>query len=188
MLRVFFQCVLQNTEKELSSLVANPRQFSFVCVCLSACSVVSDSVIPRTITCYAPLCMEFSRQEYRSGLPFPFPGDLPNTGIKLWSPRLLHSRQILYYCIPWEAVSSVPTQAQSWNSSSLLIGDIPSKAHSFLNHPYTQKFHKSERPKTGPTSVVGMSTVTVVCASMFAPTEGHLSTFCSLYMTKLFSV
>jgi len=26
--------------------------------------------------------MEFSRQEYWSGLPFPTPGDLPNAGIK----------------------------------------------------------------------------------------------------------
>ena len=30
-------------------------------------------------------CMEFSRQEYWSGLPFPPPGDLPNPGIKLTS-------------------------------------------------------------------------------------------------------
>ncbi|ELR56381.1 hypothetical protein M91_00117, partial [Bos mutus] len=30
----------------------------------------------------APLSMEFSRQEYCSGLPFPSPGDLPNPGIK----------------------------------------------------------------------------------------------------------
>ena len=30
----------------------------------------------------APLSMEFSRQEYCSGLPFPAPGDLPNPGIK----------------------------------------------------------------------------------------------------------
>ena len=30
----------------------------------------------------APLSMEFSRQEYWSGLPFPFPGNLPNPGIK----------------------------------------------------------------------------------------------------------
>ena len=28
------------------------------------------------------LSMEFSRQEYWSGLPFPFPGDLPNPGIE----------------------------------------------------------------------------------------------------------
>ena len=30
--------------------------------------------------------MEFSRQEYWSGLPFPSPGDLPNAGIELRSP------------------------------------------------------------------------------------------------------
>ena len=32
--------------------------------------------------------MEFSRQEYWSGLPFPSPGDLPDSGIKLTSPTL----------------------------------------------------------------------------------------------------
>ena len=36
----------------------------------------------------APLFMEFSRQEYWSGLPFPSPGDLPNLGIKPRSPAL----------------------------------------------------------------------------------------------------
>ena len=34
----------------------------------------------------APLSMEFSRQEYCSGLPFAIPGDLPNPGIKPQSP------------------------------------------------------------------------------------------------------
>jgi len=32
--------------------------------------------------------MEFSRQEYWGGLPFPSPGDLPNPGIKSRSPAL----------------------------------------------------------------------------------------------------
>ena len=32
--------------------------------------------------------MEFSRQEYWSGLPFPLPGDLPDLGIELVSPAL----------------------------------------------------------------------------------------------------
>ena len=32
--------------------------------------------------------MEFSRQEYWSGLPCPSPGDLPSPGIELWSPAL----------------------------------------------------------------------------------------------------
>ena len=36
----------------------------------------------------APLSMEFSRQEYWSGLPFPSPQDLPNKGIKLGSPTV----------------------------------------------------------------------------------------------------
>ena len=33
----------------------------------------------------APLSMEFLRQEYWSGLPFPSPGDLPDPGVKLLS-------------------------------------------------------------------------------------------------------
>ena len=33
-----------------------------------------------TVTLQAPLSMEFSRQEYWSGLPFPSPGELPNPG------------------------------------------------------------------------------------------------------------
>ena len=32
--------------------------------------------------------MGFSRLEYWSGLPFPFPGDLPNPGVKPGSPAL----------------------------------------------------------------------------------------------------
>ena len=32
--------------------------------------------------------MGFSRQEYRSGLPFPSPGDLPDPGIEPGSPAL----------------------------------------------------------------------------------------------------
>ena len=43
---------------------------------------------PRTAARQAPLSMEFSRQECWSGLPFPPPGNLPNTGIKSRSPVL----------------------------------------------------------------------------------------------------
>ena len=32
---------------------------------------------PWPVACQAPMSMEFSRQEYCSGLPFPPPGDLP---------------------------------------------------------------------------------------------------------------
>ena len=43
---------------------------------------------PWTVAYQAPQSMEFSRQEYCSGLPFPSPGDLPNPGIEPRSPAL----------------------------------------------------------------------------------------------------
>ena len=43
-------------------------------------------VTPWTIACQAPLSMEFSRQEYWSGLPFPPSGDLPTQRL---NPHLL---------------------------------------------------------------------------------------------------
>ena len=43
---------------------------------------------PMDCTAYqALLSMGFSRQGYWSGLPFPSPGDLPNPGIELRSPK-----------------------------------------------------------------------------------------------------
>ena len=43
---------------------------------------------PWTLAYQSPLSMEFSRQEYWSGLPFPSPGDLPDSGIEPRSPAL----------------------------------------------------------------------------------------------------
>ena len=41
-----------------------------------------------TVAHQAPLSMEFSRQEYWSGLPSPSPGYLPNPGTEPGSPEL----------------------------------------------------------------------------------------------------
>ena len=49
--------------------------------CLTLCN-------PWTVACQAPLSMEFSRQEYWSGLPCPPLRDLPNPGIEPGSPSL----------------------------------------------------------------------------------------------------
>ena len=43
---------------------------------------------PWTVAHQVPRSMGFSRQEYWSGLPFPFPRDLPNPGIEPGSPSL----------------------------------------------------------------------------------------------------
>ena len=53
--------------------------------CTHACSVVSNSVNLCTVAHQAPLSMEFSRQEYWRGLPFPSPRDLSNPEVKLVS-------------------------------------------------------------------------------------------------------
>ena len=57
----------------------------------------------------APLSMEFSRQEYWSGKPFPSPGDLPDPGIKLGSPAL-HADSL---------PSEQPEKSQSENKMAL---------------------------------------------------------------------
>ena len=62
-----------------------------VCVCVCACVhawlVMSDSLWTHGlyVARQAPLSMEFFRQEYWNGLPFPTPGDLPDPGIELMS-------------------------------------------------------------------------------------------------------
>ena len=43
---------------------------------------------PWTVACQAPLSMGFPKQEYWSGLPFPFPRDLSNPGMEPGSPAL----------------------------------------------------------------------------------------------------
>ena len=58
----------------------SPRVKSLSCVRLFA--------TPWTVVHQAPPSMEFSRQEYWSGLPFPSPGDLPDPGIEPGSPAL----------------------------------------------------------------------------------------------------
>ena len=53
------------------------------------CLDMSDSLqISWTVAHQAPLSMEFSRQGYWNGLPFPLPGDLPNPGTEPRSPAL----------------------------------------------------------------------------------------------------
>ena len=50
------------------------------CMCVLSC--VQLFVTPWTVAHQAPLSMEFSRQEYWSGLPLPSPGELPEPGIE----------------------------------------------------------------------------------------------------------
>ena len=81
-----------HTERESGSLCQERKRNFFlatmsgmwnfpVCVCVHApsCLTLCD---PADWAHQAPLSMEFSRQKYWHGLPFPTSGDLPNPGIE----------------------------------------------------------------------------------------------------------
>ena len=70
-----------------------------------ACSL--SHVTPWTAARQAPPSMDFSRQEYWSGLPFPPPWDLPDPGIEPTFPALVGG---FFTTATWEA--GFPTQHQ----------------------------------------------------------------------------
>ena len=78
-----------------------------------------------TVARQAPLSMGFSRQEYRSGLPCPPPGDLPNPGLEL---------NISYIFPCWQAGSLplVPPETPSPQCGTLLMGILCSEAFFLL--------------------------------------------------------
>ena len=81
---------LQRTAKQkevsLSGGAALPgsSEDQLLLVLFHALSQVWSLWSPWTVACQTPLSMEFSRQEYWSGLPFPPPGDLPLPD-RLWA-------------------------------------------------------------------------------------------------------
>ena len=78
------QC--QPLGKGLIFLTKKTKQHQFkqrLCVCLFSCVGLFGTVAHQ-----APLSMGFPKQESQSGLPFPFPKDLPDPGIEPVSPAL----------------------------------------------------------------------------------------------------
>ena len=82
---------------------------------------------PWTVAHQAPLSTEFSRQEYCSGLPFPSPGDLPDTGIEPRSPALQAD------ALP----SELPRKPVCWRPKSRLLDLARCTIHSASpTHPH----------------------------------------------------
>ena len=93
-----------------------------VCVCPTLCNPMDYS--PHQ----TPLSMEFSRQEYWSGLPFPSSGHLPDSGIEPTSPASpALSGRFFTTSASWEALSS-----NEASPDSLWEGHPPPSAHSLL--------------------------------------------------------
>ena len=73
---------------------------------------------PWTAACRDPLSLDFSRQAYNSGLPFPSPGDLPNPGIKPWFPCRTAGRFFTIWAVFTRCIfTAVPTN-QIWTGFS----------------------------------------------------------------------
>ena len=70
-----------------------------------------------TVACRAPLSMEFSREKYWNGLPFPSSGDFPNPGIEPGSPAL--------------QADSLPTELQLERERNLLYKNLKCDVDSF---------------------------------------------------------
>ena len=86
-------------------LIMSHSELQLLLLTMRACmlSRVQLFVTLWTISHQAPLSMGFSRQEYRSGYPFPSPGGLPNPGIEpasLTSPAL--SGKLFTTSTTWE--------------------------------------------------------------------------------------
>ena len=64
--------------KKLTEIFKRPKMK----VKVKSLSCVRLFAAPWTVAYQAPLSLGFSKQEYWSGLPFPSPGDLPNSGIE----------------------------------------------------------------------------------------------------------
>ena len=100
-----------------------------VCVCVHAHTQLCQTLfeIPWTIAHQAPLSMGFPRQEYWSGLPFPSPGDLPDSGIKhtsLASPARTDRFLVLHIKLVFLGIYSFLNMAGSfWQSfrNSLIV-------------------------------------------------------------------
>ena len=58
--------------------------------------------------------MAFSRQEYQSGLPLPYPGNLPNPGIEPGSPALQVD----------SLLTGLPGKPKERNTNTLIVGDF----------------------------------------------------------------
>ena len=101
-------------------------------------SCVQLFATPRTVACQAPLSMGLSRQDYWSGLPFPFPEDLPDPGIEPGSCALqvdslpiellgidiqytsVHSIQFNQYLLIIKLQPHIPENLQVLKASGLL--------------------------------------------------------------------
>ena len=104
------------------------------CVRAPSCPALCD---PWTEVCQASLSMDFSRQEYWHGLPFPTSGDRPNPGIKahlrflLWQ---VDSLPLSYLGSPIRGIHDRKYMHihMTWLSQSVNLGVVFNSSHKYV--------------------------------------------------------
>ena len=85
-----FQMILLCCKQELKNILHNQCIYlASACIHIQLLSFVQLFEALWTVAHHGPLSMKFSRREYWGGLPFPYPGGLPDPGIKPASPAWL---------------------------------------------------------------------------------------------------
>ena len=110
-------------EVNLHRLLAAGEQtwpLQHACVCVQLPSHVWLFETPWTAACQAPLFIEFSRQEYWTGLPFPPPWDLPRP--RDWTHISCIGSGILCHCTTWEAQLKGESFPRDWQVAGGLAG------------------------------------------------------------------
>ena len=104
------------------------------CLVTQLCPTLCDPMNP--IALQALLCMGFHRYEYQSGLPFPSPGNLPDTGIKPVS--LLSLALALMTQTEWAVMKADPPVPVKSSGDCSFIWHFD---FSFMVHPKPELSH-----------------------------------------------
>ena len=100
-----------NFEKKNIDLNCYLQLKSRFCAVLSHFSRVWLFATPWTVACQAPLSMEFARQEYWSGLPFPSPGGSSQPRDQTWVSHTACG----FFTTPWTIRSMEFSRPEYWS-------------------------------------------------------------------------
>ena len=136
---------------------------------------------PGTVFCQSPLSMEFCRQEYWSGLPFPSPGDLPNPGTEPKSPAL----QVDSFCLSHQG-SPINPKLLIYPSSPFLFGNHNFVSFLWIYFFFVYKFicivlfFSDSTKKSGFVFVWLTSVSKIICKSIHIAANGIILFFLQL--------
>ena len=124
-----------------SEFFASYVKFYILVVISCLVTMFESFVTPWTVAHQPPLSMGFPRQEYRSGLPFPTLGELPNSGIESVLPALAGR---LFITIStwtfkyWFSLKLINTNLRGWILSDILQQRAPKSPEVFLSQVKAQ--------------------------------------------------